>query len=121
MTATDASPTDFALELGGRLRAARERAGLTLSQVAVISAGEFSACAAGSYERGDRAPTVERLDRLARLYGVALTEILPGSPLVTQTFSAITAAKDAHLARMAEFYEGEMATLRAQLDEAVAS
>ena len=72
MTDTDAdavSPS-YAKRLGEHLRAVREGKGLSLSAVARASDREFKAAALGNYERGERAISVPRLARLARIYGV---------------------------------------------------
>jgi transcriptional regulator with XRE-family HTH domain len=67
----------FAVALGGRLRAVRQRARLSLQAVEQSSGGKWKAVVVGSYERGDRAVTVQRLVELAEFYGVAVTELIP--------------------------------------------
>ncbi|MBE1610358.1 transcriptional regulator with XRE-family HTH domain [Actinopolymorpha pittospori] len=42
------------------------------------SKGRWKAVVVGSYERGDRAVTVQKLSELAEFYGVPITELLPG-------------------------------------------
>ena len=66
----DAVPPSYAKRLGEHLRAVREGKGLSLSAVARASDREFKAAALGNYERGERAISVPRLARLARIYGV---------------------------------------------------
>ncbi|HLU32353.1 MAG TPA: helix-turn-helix domain-containing protein [Acidimicrobiia bacterium] len=75
--------------LGVRLRAARRRKGMSLTQVEAVSRGEFKASVLGAYERGDRALSVRRLVRLAQLYGVHPGQLLPGveSPSTEGTMS----------------------------------
>jgi transcriptional regulator with XRE-family HTH domain len=70
--------SDYAKALGGRLRAIRQQQGLSLHGVEQKSNGRWKAVVVGSYERGDRAVTVQRLAELAEFYGVPVTELLPG-------------------------------------------
>jgi transcriptional regulator with XRE-family HTH domain len=69
---------DYARALGGRLRAIRQQQGLSLHGVERKSGGRWKAVVVGSYERGDRAVTVQRLAELAAFYGVPVAELLPG-------------------------------------------
>jgi len=59
-----------------RLRAVRQAKGLTLNQVSTLSNGAISAIALGSYERGDRSLSTEKLFEIAELYGVPMIELL---------------------------------------------
>lgn len=68
----------YAETLGRNLRAARTRAGLSLTQVEQKSRGRWKAGAVGSYERGDRMVTWQVLLELAGFYGVPATALLPG-------------------------------------------
>jgi transcriptional regulator with XRE-family HTH domain len=78
---TDGSKSDYAKSLGGRLRAIRTQQGLSLHGVEEKSRGRWKAVVVGSYERGDRAVTVQKLAELAEFYGVPVSELLPeGSP-----------------------------------------
>jgi transcriptional regulator with XRE-family HTH domain len=70
---------DYARALGGRLRAIRQQQGLSLHGVERKSDGRWKAVVVGSYERGDRAVTVQRLSELAAFYGVPVAELLPGT------------------------------------------
>ncbi len=73
--------TDYAKALGSRLRAIRTQQGLSLHGVEEKSRGRWKAVVVGSYERGDRAVTVQRLAELADFYGVPVAELLPeGAP-----------------------------------------
>ena len=76
---TDQMPTDYARALGGRLRAIRTQQNLSLHGVEEKSHGRWKAVVVGSYERGDRAVTVQRLAELADFYGVPVSELLPES------------------------------------------
>ena len=64
-------------ELGARLRAIRTQQGLSLQGVEQKSKGRWKAVVVGSYERGDRAVTAQRLLELAAFYRVPVTELLP--------------------------------------------
>src|SRR5918996_664268 len=72
-------PSDYARALGSRLRAIRTQQNLSLHGVEEKSKGRWKAVVVGSYERGDRAVTVQRLAELADFYGVPIRELLPGS------------------------------------------
>jgi transcriptional regulator with XRE-family HTH domain len=72
--------SDYAKALGARLRAIRAQQGLSLHGVEEKSRGRWKAVVVGSYERGDRAVTVQRLAELAEFYGVPVVELLPASP-----------------------------------------
>ena len=69
--------TDYAKALGARLRAIRTQQGLSLHGVEEKSRGRWKAVVVGSYERGDRAVTVQKLAELAAFYGVPVSELLP--------------------------------------------
>src|SRR5256714_6979717 len=73
--------TEYAKALGVRLRAIRSQQGLSLHGVEQKSQGRWKAVVVGSYERGDRAVTVQRLAELSEFYGVPISELLPdGEP-----------------------------------------
>jgi transcriptional regulator with XRE-family HTH domain len=69
--------SDYARALGARLRAIRTQQGLSLHGVEKKSKGRWKAVVVGSYERGDRAVTVQKLAELADFYGVPVSELLP--------------------------------------------
>ena len=69
--------SDYAKALGARLRAIRTQQGMSLHGVEEKSEGRWKAVVVGSYERGDRAVTVQRLSELADFYGVPVGELLP--------------------------------------------
>jgi transcriptional regulator with XRE-family HTH domain len=71
-------PQEYAKALGAKLRAIRQQQGLSLHGVEQRSQGRWKAVVVGSYERGDRAVTVQRLFELADFYGVPVHELLPG-------------------------------------------
>jgi transcriptional regulator with XRE-family HTH domain len=70
---------DYARALGARLRSIRQQQGLSLQGVEEKSEGRWKAVVVGSYERGDRAVTVQRLSELADFYGIPMSELLPGA------------------------------------------
>jgi transcriptional regulator with XRE-family HTH domain len=71
--------TDYARALGARLRAIRTQQAMSLHGVEEKSEGRWKAVVVGSYERGDRAVTVQKLAELADFYGVPVSELLPDS------------------------------------------
>jgi transcriptional regulator with XRE-family HTH domain len=68
----------YAKRVGERLRAIRKQKDLSLQDVEAASAEEFKASVLGAYERGERAISVPRLQRLARFYGAPVDHLLPG-------------------------------------------
>jgi transcriptional regulator with XRE-family HTH domain len=67
----------YAKALGARLRAIRMQQHLSLHGVERKSEGKWKAVVVGSYERGDRAVSVQRLSELADFYGVPVSDLLP--------------------------------------------
>ena len=75
----DADPIGaYAGKVGTRLRAIRRQKRLSLQDVEASSSQEFKASVLGAYERGERAISVPRLQRLARFYRVPVDQLLPG-------------------------------------------
>src|SRR5258705_2891873 len=70
-------PTGYGRKVGERLRAIRRQKGLSLQDVEATSKQEFKASVLGAYERGERAISVPRLQRLARFYAVPVDQLLP--------------------------------------------
>ncbi len=70
-------PTSYARRVGERLRLIRKQKGLSLQEVESSSAQEFKASVLGAYERGERAISVPRLQRLAKFYTVPVDQLLP--------------------------------------------
>jgi transcriptional regulator with XRE-family HTH domain len=68
----------YAVTVGARLRAIRGQKRLSLQEVEARSREEFKASVLGAYERGERAISVARLQRLARFYQVPVDQLLPG-------------------------------------------
>jgi transcriptional regulator with XRE-family HTH domain len=62
--------------LQSRLRAVRRSKGFTLRDVSSKSHGSISAIALGSYERGDRSLSTQKLFEISELYSVPVTDLL---------------------------------------------
>jgi transcriptional regulator with XRE-family HTH domain len=73
----EGTPTAYSCRVGERLRAIRKQKGLSLHEVERLSEQEFKASVLGAYERGERAISVPRLQRLAMLYSVPVDQLLP--------------------------------------------
>ena len=69
--------TAYGRRVGERLRSIRRQKRLSLQDVEANSAQEFKASVLGAYERGERAISVPRLQRLARFYNVPVDQLLP--------------------------------------------
>lgn len=74
----------YSRAVGERLRHIRRQKRLSLQEVEAISALEFKASVLGAYERGERAISVPRLQRLARFYKVPVDQLLPGDDEVVE-------------------------------------
>jgi transcriptional regulator with XRE-family HTH domain len=70
-------PTTYARRVGERLRNVRRQQRLSLQAVEASSGQEFKASVLGAYERGERAISVPRLQRLAKFYNVPVDQLLP--------------------------------------------
>ena len=78
MTSLDEdTPTAYSRQVGERLRVIRKQKRLSLQEVEAESNEEFKASVLGAYERGERALSVPRLDRLAQFYNVPIEQLLP--------------------------------------------
>ena len=94
--------SDYAKALGARLRSIRTQQGLSLHGVEEKSRGRWKAVVVGSYERGDRAVTVQRLAELADFYAVPIQELLPegvsaGAPVEAATKLVIDLEQLSHV------------------------
>lgn len=69
--------TNYASKVGERLRVVRKQKRMSLQAVESASQDEFKASVLGAYERGERAISVPRLQRLARFYNVPVDQLLP--------------------------------------------
>lgn len=77
VTDTDTMSTNYASKVGERLRVVRKQKRMSLQAVESASQDEFKASVLGAYERGERAISVPRLQRLARFYNVPVDQLLP--------------------------------------------
>lgn len=73
----DANAAEYSALVGERLRAIRKQKRLSLQDVESESDQEFKASVLGAYERGERALSLPRLDRLAQFYRVPVAQLLP--------------------------------------------
>ncbi|HSL57480.1 MAG TPA: transcriptional regulator [Acidimicrobiales bacterium] len=73
----DGVPSAYGRRVGERLRSIRRQKRLSLQDVEAASAQEFKASVLGAYERGERAISVPRLQRLAHFYNVPVEQLLP--------------------------------------------
>ena len=73
----DATASPYSRKVGERLRVIRRQKRLSLQEVEASSNEEFKASVLGAYERGERAISVPRLQRLARFYNVPVDQLLP--------------------------------------------
>ncbi|MBV8385181.1 MAG: transcriptional regulator [Acidimicrobiia bacterium] len=85
----------YARRVGERLRAIRKQKGLSLQEVEGASKQEFKASVLGAYERGERAISVPRLQRLARFYNVPVDQLLPRDAADIDLTDAATSNGDA--------------------------
>jgi transcriptional regulator with XRE-family HTH domain len=81
-------PDTYAAVVGDRLRAVRRQKRLSLQAVAEASEQEFKASVLGAYERGERAISVPRLQRLAALYEVPVDQLLPDRAAIGEPVAA---------------------------------
>ena len=75
--ADDGIDPTYAAKVGNRLRAIRKQKRLSLQEVEASSGSEFKASVLGAYERGERAISVPRLQRLSSFYRVPVDQLLP--------------------------------------------
>ena len=79
----EAARVAYARAVGSRLRVMRKQMRLSLQAVEAMSEQEFKASVLGAYERGERAISVPRLQRLAKLYDVPVDQLLPNDDTTT--------------------------------------
>ena len=73
----DVHSSPYSRKVGERLRVIRRQKRLSLQEVEAASGDEFKASVLGAYERGERAISVPRLERLAKFYNVPVDQLLP--------------------------------------------
>src|SRR6202050_5055127 len=84
----------YARAVGSRLRAVRKQMRLSLQAVEAMSDQEFKASVLGAYERGERAISVPRLQRLAKLYDVPVDQLLPPDDVAVTRWGAAGSTED---------------------------
>jgi transcriptional regulator with XRE-family HTH domain len=77
MTGDDEGERGYVIRVGAWIRSIRRQQDLSLQDVEAASDHEFRASVLGAYERGERAISVPRLQRLARFYRVPVEQMLP--------------------------------------------
>jgi transcriptional regulator with XRE-family HTH domain len=77
MTGNDEGERGYVIKVGAWIRSIRCQQQLSLQDVEAASDHEFKASVLGAYERGERAISVPRLQRLARFYRVPVDQMLP--------------------------------------------
>ena len=77
MTGDPESESAYVIKVGAWIRSIRRQQHLSLQDVEAASDHEFKASVLGAYERGERAISVPRLQRLARFYRVPVDQMLP--------------------------------------------
>lgn len=77
MVEEETHDSGYSKRVGNRLRAIRRQKRMSLQEVEASSDEEFKASVLGAYERGERAISVPRLQRLARFYNVPVDQLLP--------------------------------------------
>jgi transcriptional regulator with XRE-family HTH domain len=102
----DGAESRYAQIVGARLRAVRRQKRLSLQAVEASSGQEFRASVLGAYERGERAISVPRLQRLARLYEIPVDQLLPegadGRPAAEVVGRSVSGKIRIDLARLRE-------------------
>lgn len=86
--------TTYARRVGERLRKVRKQQKLSLQAVEANSNLEFKASVLGAYERGERAISVPRLQRLAKFYNVPVDQLLPRELADDPTWSSTAAEEE---------------------------
>ncbi len=84
----------YAQAVGARLRSMRKQMRLSLQAVEAMSEQEFKASVLGAYERGERAISVPRLQRLAKLYDVPVDQLLPPDDVAVTRWGAAGSTED---------------------------
>ena len=92
------APSVYSRQVGERLRAIRKQKRLSLQEVEAQSEQEFKASVLGAYERGERALSVPRLDRLAQFYAVPVEQLLPREVTGGETTAALESSANKKLA-----------------------
>ena len=83
------APSAYGQQVGERLRVIRKQKRMSLQEVEAQSNQEFKASVLGAYERGERALSVPRLDRLSQFYAVPVEQLLPREVTGTEAAAAL--------------------------------
>jgi transcriptional regulator with XRE-family HTH domain len=94
----DDAPSAYSQQVGERLRVIRKQKRLSLQEVEAQSNQEFKASVLGAYERGERALSVPRLDRLSQFYAVPVEQLLPREVTGSQAAAALQSPTNKKLA-----------------------
>jgi len=112
---TEAADELYISRVGERLRGIRRQKRMSLLDVEAASGKEFKASVLGAYERGERAISVPRLQRLSELYRVPVAQLLPEvesdgveDPAVGVPFARQTMSIDLERLRTLEGSEAEL-------------
>ncbi|MEQ1872414.1 MAG: transcriptional regulator [Ilumatobacteraceae bacterium] len=89
----DGASSPYSRKVGDRLRVIRKQKRLSLQEVEATSTEEFKASVLGAYERGERAISVPRLERLAKFYSVPVDQLLPREDISEQETDASTSTQ----------------------------
>ena len=89
----DGASSPYSRKVGDRLRVIRKQKRLSLQEVESTSTEEFKASVLGAYERGERAISVPRLERLAKFYSVPVDQLLPREDISEQETDASTSTQ----------------------------
>jgi transcriptional regulator with XRE-family HTH domain len=94
----DDAPSAYSQQVGERLRVIRKQKRLSLQEVEAQSNQEFKASVLGAYERGERALSVPRLDRLSQFYAVPVDQLLPREVTGSEAAAALQSSTNKKLA-----------------------
>ena len=89
----DVVSSPYSRKVGDRLRVIRRQKRLSLQEVEATSHEEFKASVLGAYERGERAISVPRLERLAKFYNVPVDQLLPREDVTPSNEAELPASK----------------------------
>jgi len=85
----EGAPSAYSQQVGERLRVIRKQKRMSLQEVEAQSNQELKASVLGAYERGERALSVPRLDRLSQFYAVPVEQLLPREVTGTEAAAAL--------------------------------
>ncbi len=94
----DEATTLYSKQVGERLRVIRKQKRLSLQEVEAQSNQEFKASVLGAYERGERALSGPRLDRLSQFYAVPVEQLLPREVTGSEATAALQSPANKKLA-----------------------